>query len=243
MGRRPKENEDEERDRPGRQAVCRRRPADHRRQRARGAADDDVERRPALQNHRIERDVDRDGEREQSRGEPIDLQPQRRDGDDREQRADRQRLIGRHGAARNGAHGGPRHLGVDVGFPPHVERAAGPGPGRHRGQRRHKPDPVDRSRRQSESDRAGEDDKRHHARLQENEVVDHPSPRPLARPAPVAASARNRVHANRHPAPPNPLSHRRRTHPAIPRTIRAPSTVDRPFHFVPPPDPEVWPQN
>ncbi len=55
-------------------------PADDRRQGAGGAADDDVLRRRALEPHRIDDDVEDDGEREQGRGDDIDQKPEHDDG-------------------------------------------------------------------------------------------------------------------------------------------------------------------
>ena len=47
-------------------------PADDRRQGARGAADDDVLRRGALQHDRVDDDVERDREQRQERREQVD---------------------------------------------------------------------------------------------------------------------------------------------------------------------------
>ena len=51
-------------------------PADHRRHGAGGAANDNVLRRRALEPHRIDENVEADGEREQRGGDPIGHQPQ-----------------------------------------------------------------------------------------------------------------------------------------------------------------------
>ena len=55
------------------------------------------------------------------------------------------------------------------------------------------------TRRQRKPDRAGEDDQRHDAGLEKNEMVDHASARPLPRQAPVGASTRASVNATCHP--------------------------------------------
>ena len=88
----------------------------------------------------------------------------------------------RHHAARDRAHRRPRHIGVDVGVPPHVERAAGACASGHRRERGEEPHPVDRRRRKGEADRAGEDDERHDPGLEQDEMIDNPVPWPRRAP-------------------------------------------------------------
>ena len=100
--------------------------------------------------------------------------------------AERQRLPLRHGPARDRPHRGARHFGVDVGVPPHVERAARPGPGRHRGQVVTRRSQSIGPGREHIADRAGEDDERHHAGLQKNEMIEDAAPGTLDLGAPAA---------------------------------------------------------
>ena len=76
-------------------------PADHRRQRAGGAADDDVLRRRALQPHRVDDDVEEDGEGEQRRRQrQLVAKPE-------ERRPSRPRASGRRRAPRRRSRGRP----------------------------------------------------------------------------------------------------------------------------------------
>ena len=81
-------------------------PADHRREGAGRAADDDVLRRAPLQPHRVDEDVEGDGEGEQRAGHPVDQQPEREHRADRQHHAEGERLVGRD-ASRAGWAGSP----------------------------------------------------------------------------------------------------------------------------------------
>jgi hypothetical protein len=62
-------------DRQQRDIARHRRPADHRREGARRAADDDILRRAALEPHRIDEDVEEDRDRQDRGGEPVGARP------------------------------------------------------------------------------------------------------------------------------------------------------------------------
>ena len=102
-----------------------RRPADHRRKRAGGAADDDVLRRPSLQPHRVHDDVEEDREGEQRRGFDIEREGKNGDRAARKDKSEYKRFGARDLAARDRTPGRASHHGVDVGVVPHVEHAGG----------------------------------------------------------------------------------------------------------------------
>jgi hypothetical protein len=58
-------------------------------------------------------------------------------------------------------------------------------------------------RREGEADRAGENDERHHPRLEQHQMVDDPAPPTRTRRGTLAASARNCCQPGRHLAPPD----------------------------------------
>ena len=103
-------------------------PADHRREGAGGAADDDVLRRPPLQPHRVDEDVEGDGEGQQRAGHPVDEHA--RASATEPIASMMPKVSASSGVTR------PRGMGrlavrcmqrVDVGVVPHVERAGGAG--------------------------------------------------------------------------------------------------------------------
>ena len=152
-------------------AAGRRRPADHRRQRARGAADHDVLRGRALQPDRIDHHVEEDREGEQRRRKQIDQQSQRHDRENRQREAETRRLAGRDAAARYRPAGSARHARVDVGVVPHVERAGGAGAdgdAQQRGKTDHR---MDVAGRDQKPDQRGEHHERHHPRLHQLHVI------------------------------------------------------------------------
>ena len=108
----------------------------------------------------------------------------------------------RHDAARNWAHRRPRHIGVDIGVPPHVERAAGPCPSGHRRERRDELHPVHRRRRKGEADCAGEDHERHDPGLEQNKMIDDAVPRPRRGRVTGAILTRNCRRSNGHSGSP-----------------------------------------
>ena len=121
--RRPHEDDEEEQDAFERDAARDGGPADHGREGAGGTADDDVLRRPALQPHGVDEDVEGDRQGEQRAGHPVDQHAEREHRADGEHGAEGQCLLGRDPAARDGARRRALHVGVDVGVVPHVERA------------------------------------------------------------------------------------------------------------------------
>jgi len=60
---------------------------------------------------------------------------------------------------------------VDVGFKPHIQRAGGAGSDRDREQRREGDDEIRRRRRHDNARQGRENDKGHHARLQQREII------------------------------------------------------------------------
>ena len=80
MRRRPQEDDQEQDERLEPDLSGCRRPANHRRKRAGGTADDDVLRRAPLQPYRIDDDVEEDREGEQRRGRDIERESKNRDG-------------------------------------------------------------------------------------------------------------------------------------------------------------------
>jgi len=102
---------------------------------------------------------------------PVHQQPKERDRKSGERQPEARGFPRRDAPPRNRAHGRPRHHGVDVGVVPHVERAGGAGADRN-AQERDKPDQrMQVSRRNHQPDQRGEDDERHHPRLQEREII------------------------------------------------------------------------
>ena len=152
-------------------------PADHRREGAGGAADDDVLRRRALQPHRVDDGVKEDGEGEEPGGEPVGGEAERsRPRSPSSTRPSDERVLARDAAGGDRPVGGAAHHRVDVGVVPHVEGARGPCPDGDAEDGDDAENGIDAARREQQADERGEDDKRHHPRLQEREVVLYPRP-------------------------------------------------------------------
>ena len=148
-------------------------PANHRRKGARGPADDDVLRRAPLQPHRIDEDVEGDGEGQQRAGHPIDDEAEGGDRADGEDSPEGEGLIGRDVAARDGPAGRALHQRVDIGVVPHVEGAGGTGADGDADERDDADCRMRLHRRQQHADQRREHHERHHARLhQSDEVAD-----------------------------------------------------------------------
>jgi hypothetical protein len=128
MRRRPHEDDQEQNDASSERAGNGR-PANHRRECAGRAADDDVLRRRALQPHRVDDSIEEDREGQQAAGDPVDQKcraspPNRPTGSGRSQSAS----PGRPRRAGSGALRRAAHHRVDIGVVPHVERAGRPAP-------------------------------------------------------------------------------------------------------------------
>ncbi|MPL91570.1 hypothetical protein SDC9_37645 [bioreactor metagenome] len=171
MRRRPHEDQREHQKAFKRDAARRHRPADHRREGPGGAADHDVLRRRALQPDRVDHHVEEDGEGQQRRGDAIRHHRQKPDRQPRKRQPDRQRLARGHPPRRDRPAGGALHLGVDVGIPPHVQRARGATAHRDAGNRHRAAQRIKVARRDQHADERGEDHKRHHPRLQQHDVI------------------------------------------------------------------------
>ncbi len=171
MRRRPDEDDQEQHEGFEADAARGRGPADHRRYGAGSAANDDVLRRRALEPHRIDENVEADGEREQRSGDPIGHQPEAEHRAQRQHHAERARFLRAHQSARDRARGGARHLRVDIGVVPHIERAGGAGAGGDADQRGDGEHRMHRARRRDEADESGEHHEEHHSRLHQRDVV------------------------------------------------------------------------
>ena len=137
-----------------------------------GAADDDVLRRPALQPHRVDDDIEEDregeergGQRSWRRGRAPATEPPART------RPNVRASSGRIATRRDRPAAGARHHRVDVGVVPHVEGAGRARPDRDGEERGEGDEGMDVARRHGEPDERGEHDERHHPRLQERDIV------------------------------------------------------------------------
>ena len=171
MRRGPEEDDEEKEDRLHRQRTGRGSPSHHRRQCAGSAADHDVLRGPALQPHRVDHGIEEDREREQRARHPVDEDAERHHREERQRQAECGGLARGDAAARNRPVGGTRHLGVDVALIGHVQRAGSAGADCDAEDRGEGQDRVDVAGRDHEADQRGEDHQRHHARLQQRDVI------------------------------------------------------------------------
>ncbi len=136
-----------------------------------GPADNNVLRRAAFQPHRVDEDVKGDRPGQQRSRNPIHRQSHDDDGCGSEDAAEAERVAWCHAA------GGQRplpcalHDGVDVAVVPHVDRPRGAGADGDAQHRDSRQEGVKMTRREVETDEAGEDDERHDARLQQRDVV------------------------------------------------------------------------
>jgi hypothetical protein len=90
---------------------------------------------------------------------------------DRKRPAEAERLARQDRAHRNRPRGGAGHQPVDIGVIGHVERTARTGRDRDAEQRDEAGGEVDVPRRRHEAGETGEDHERHHARLEQREIV------------------------------------------------------------------------
>ena len=141
----------------------------------RSATDDDVLRRRALQPHRVDDDVEEDGEGEESTGKPVDQKPERDNGTDRQCHAERKRLFTGDLAGRYRTLLRPRHDLVDVCVVPHVQSTGRAGTDSNAQDCDSAQDRVNGAGCEHQADKRREDHKRHDARLQERDVITHGS--------------------------------------------------------------------
>ncbi len=127
MGRRPVEDEGEEEERGDLHAPGHRRPADDRRERARSAPDHDVLGRGALQDHRVDDDVEGDGQQRQEGRDEVHEVGKQGDRDDPQHDPEDDRLLGLDRLRRERPAPGPRHEEVDVAIEVLVDRVGAPG--------------------------------------------------------------------------------------------------------------------
>ena len=188
--RRPEEDDQEERDRRQSQVPGRGRPADQRRDRAGGPADDDVLRRRALQPAGVDEDVEEVPDERQRRGQDVDRAGEQHERERRQREPELERVRRRHPAGGDRPRARPlAHQRVDVAVDHVVERAGAAAgerePDDERGQvaeRRHAlradEHPAD----------PGQEQQRHDPRLGQRHVV-----RASAGRQPVGAAARQRA--------------------------------------------------
>src|SRR5690606_24918488 len=174
MRRRPHENNGKKNERFKAHIARNGGPSDHRRERAGGAADDNILRRAALQPDRIDKYVKGDRDRKQGGGNIVDRKPHQHDGGDRENRAERKRFFRAHPAGRNGPALRPLHNHVDVGVIPHIDGAGRAGPDRNAEQCRKGEHRMQAAGRNREADQTGKDNKRHYPGFQQSEIIADP---------------------------------------------------------------------
>ena len=148
-----------------------RRPADHRREGARGAADHDVLGRPALQPDRVHEHIERHGHGQKRCRQPVEREAHDHDRQDRERQAEGLGLLRLDAPGRGRPPPGARHQAVDVGIVAVVDRRGGPGrdgdaQDRHRHQQR-----MQAAGRQKHPHRGREHHQRHHVGLEQHPVV------------------------------------------------------------------------
>src|ERR1700732_522662 len=171
MLRRPKEDNGEKRDAREGYFARGRGIADDRRQGSGGASDHDILRGKALEPHRVDGDVEKDGEAEKRGGEPIGADAQgehRKDGKDQ---AKTERVAFIHPTRRDRAILRPPHQRVNIGVIPHVEDARRARPGRDGEQRGESNHRVDMRRRDQNPGERGEDHQRHDARFEQRQII------------------------------------------------------------------------
>ena len=126
----------------------------------------------ALQPHRIDDGIEEDGEGQQPGREQVRRERQHHHGEARQRQPEAQRLArarpGRPGSGR--LRGAPHHR-VDIGIPPHVQRARGAAAQRDEQDRGEADERMHRHRRDQQADQRGEDDQRHDPRLEQREIV------------------------------------------------------------------------
>ena len=150
-------------------------PADHRRQRAGGAADDDVVRRAPLQPGRVDHDVEEDREGEQPGRHQVRGERQHDDAAGGKDEPERERFALPDPAAGQRPPRRACHDGVDVGVVPHVEHAGGSGSCRDGEDGKARAQRGEIAGRNGEADDRGEDGEHHHPGLRQGDEVGQPA--------------------------------------------------------------------
>jgi hypothetical protein len=171
MRRRPQEDDGEQHDAGPADLPAHDCFADHRRKGSGGAADHDVLRRPALQPHRVDHGIKEDGEGQQPRRQPVGHDAEHQHRADRQRHAEGEGLLRGDAACRDRALGGARH---------HASMSAS----YHMLSAPEAPAPTAMASSEAaaitgwtvpgsddDADQRGEDHQRHHARLQQLEIV------------------------------------------------------------------------
>ena len=171
MRRGPEEDDHEHRHGFEADAPRRHGPADHRREGTGCTADNDVLRRAALEPDGIDDDVEEDREGQEGPREDVRGQRQHHAGNSRQRQAEAKRLALAHTARRDRAVRGAAHDAVDIRVIPHVQRARGTAAKRDEQDRGEGDEGMHRHRRHHQPDKGGEDDERHHARLQQGDEI------------------------------------------------------------------------
>ena len=171
MRRRPQEDNEEQNERLEPNVSGCRCPADHRRKRTGGAADDDVLWRISLQPHRIHDDVEENREGEQRGGFDIEGESKDHDCAARKNKSECKRLGARDPAARDRTPGRASHHRIDVGVVPHVEHAGGASSGGDGKDCNGPKQRIQVTRRNHQANERGEHRKQHHARLHERDEI------------------------------------------------------------------------
>ena len=173
MGRRPKEDNEEQRKRlePDVSGCCG--PSDHGRQRSGGTADDDVLSRSPLQPRRVHDNIKEDGAGQQCGCREVRRQSENHHCETAKNESKDKRLEPGDLAAGNWPHRGAGHDRIDIGVVPHVEHAGGSSPrgdGKNRGKSGQR---IKSNWSAAQSDERGEDGKHHHTWLCEGDEVRH----------------------------------------------------------------------
>mmetsp|Transcript_11335 Transcript_11335/g.21991 ORF Transcript_11335/g.21991 Transcript_11335/m.21991 type:complete len:359 (+) Transcript_11335:212-1288(+) len=125
--RRPQEDDQAQQPGLGPEVAAQRGPAQHRRHRARGAADDDVLRCHRLQDDGVDHRIADEGGEGQPHRQHVDIDPEDGHADTAQQRRERQGLRAAELALGGGAPGGALHAGIDAVFDQAVEGGGGAG--------------------------------------------------------------------------------------------------------------------
>ncbi len=166
MRRRPDENDQEQQQRFRRDVVGHRGPAEHRRHRARRAADDDILRRGGLEQHRVDDRVADERRQRQPHRQRIDHHVQYRETRGADDAGEHQRLGRGQVAARQRSRAGARHHGVDLLLDQAVDRRRRAGDQRDAQRAEHqRVERRQRRRGEKHADHRREHDQRDDARL------------------------------------------------------------------------------
>ena len=146
--------------------------ADHRREGAGGAADHDVLRRRALQPHRVDDDIEEDREGEQRRREPVGDEAERQHREDGEHEAEAQGLAAASCAPAGIGRLRVRAISASMSASYHMLSAPeAPAPTAMASSAAKPMTGLTGTRRDQHAGQRREDDERHHARLQQREII------------------------------------------------------------------------